>query len=74
MDGDPFAFRYRRLIDQRAKRGDKPAAEARSFIKPDVIRQANEVYVRMVNRDELSKRPPVREARLCLFRADLVIS
>ncbi|MDR8774012.1 hypothetical protein FEP92_04419 [Burkholderia multivorans] len=71
---DPFACRRAPLIGDCAKRRDEPAAEARRGRKIERVGQPHEVQVRMMDADEFGERTPVREARLKLPLAHLLVA
>ena len=70
----PVAGTHAALVDDGAERGDKAAAEARGRFEVKLLRQGDEVRVRVIDRDIFRKRSPGGEARLELVLADLMVA
>ena len=74
MHNNPLTGGYPALIHDCSKRRCKPAAQTGRRLKIHLIRQANQINVRIMNGHELRKRAPMRKARLKLVIADLLVA
>ena len=74
VDRDPLARLRAADLHDRAIGGGEAAAEAGRSVGADRLGQRDEVDVGPVERDELGEGAPVREARLALAIADLLVA
>ena len=74
MHRDPLARLHPALVDDGAKRGDEAAAEACGGGEVQLVGQAHEIGVGIVDRDIFGERAPGGEAGLELVLADLVVA